>query len=511
MEFLIYIFIGLTTLVIGWLLGKASGTQSFKKELDEEQQKFTVLDREFVEYKATASNESAHQAKALEKAMEDLTGFNSKVSTLSDDNNLLKLSKGLSETSLNMEKKKVSEKEEEISRLRESSIKIQDKLNLTNEELAKQKAINDSLAEKLQTQKVEIEKVGEKFNKDFELIANQILDNKTAKFTQLNQDNLKTILEPFGKNITDFKTKVEEVYDKESKERFSLGEKVKELADLNQVISEEAKNLTKALKGETRTQGKWGEMILESILEKSGLRKDEEYFIQHQLLDAEGKPLRSDSEDKRMRPDAVIKYPDNRSVIIDSKVSLNAFSRYMSSTDSEEQKKALSEHLTAIKTHIIQLSTKGYDDYDKALDFVMMFIPSEPAYIAALQADSDLWNFAYDRRILLLNPTNLVTSLKLIVDLWKREYQNQNAIEIASEGAKMYDKFVGFVDTLQGLGKSLDTAHQKYSTAMSQLSEGSGNLVNRAVKLKQLGVKNKKELPREMEEKAVSIDIKDLF
>lgn len=511
MEYLIYFFIGLTSLVIGWLLGKAAGNQSHLKLLEEAQQKFTNLDREFAEYRASTLNESAHQAKALEKAMADLSEFNSRISILTDDNHALKLSKGHFETSLNIKEKQVAEKEEEICGLREFSSKIQDKLNLANEELAKLKAVNDSLTEKLQTQKEEIKNLGEKFNKDFELIANKILENKTAKFTQLNQDNLKTILEPFGKNISEFKTKVEEVYDKESKERFSLGEKVKELAELNQVISEEAKNLTQALKGETRTQGKWGEMILESILEKSGLRKDEEYFIQHQLLDEEGKPLRSDSEDKRMRPDAVIKYPDSRSVIIDSKVSLNAFSRYMSATDTEEQKRALAEHLAAIKTHIVQLSTKGYDDYDKALDFVMMFIPSEPAYIAALQADSNLWNFAYDRRILLLNPTNLITSLKLIVDLWKREYQNQNAIEIASEGAKMYDKFVGFVATLEKVGKSIESASSQYSTAMNQLSTGGGNLVSKAFKLKQLGLKNKKELPRELTEKADFLDVNDLI
>ena len=208
-----------------------------------------------------------------------------------------------------------------------------------------------------------------------------------------------------------------------------------------------------------------------------------------------------------MRPDAVIKYPDNRSVILDSKVSLNAFTRLIASIDAEEQKKELGAHVAAIKNHIVSLSAKGYDDYDKALDFVMLFIPSEPAYIAALQSDPDLWNFAYDKRILLLSPTNLITSLKLIVDLWKREYQNRNAIDIAERGAKLYDKFVGFVENLSGVGEHLDKAKVKYDDAFKQLSTGKDNLVLQTSKLKDLGLKNKKTLPQDMVNAAVNADL----
>lgn len=367
-----------------------------------------------------------------------------------------------------------------------------------NRQLATANANNQALEDKLQTQKAEMEELGKKFNTEFENIANKILETKTEKFTKLNSDNLKTILDPLGKNIDEFKKQVDEVYKAESKERFSLGEKVKELAALNQVISEEARNLTKALKGEAKTQGRWGEMILENILERSGLVKGREYFMEHELLDADGKALKSDSEGKKMRPDAVIKYPDNRSVIIDSKVSLNAFTRLLATTDPEEQKAELAAHVAAVKGHIVALSTKGYDDYDKALDFVMMFVPSEPAYIAALQGDTELWNFAYDKRILLLSPTNLITSLKLIVDLWKREYQNRNAQEIAERGAKLYDKFVGFVNNLEDVGDHLGKAHGKYNEAFKQLSTGNDNLVLQAEKLKKLGLKTKKELPAEI-------------
>ena len=375
--------------------------------------------------------------------------------------------------------------------------------NSLNKEFATESANNKALREKLETQKQEIEDLGKKFNIEFQNIANKILEEKTEKFTNVNKQSLEVILKPLAENIDKFKKQVEDSYNTESKERFSLGEQVKEMAKLNKIISDEARNLTTALKGESKTQGNWGEMILESILEKSGLRKNETYFTEHQLSDDEGNPLRSDSENKKMRPDVVIKYPDNRSVIIDSKVSLNAFTRYLSSSDKEEQERELQQHVAAIKTHIVSLSTKGYDDYDKALDFVMMFIPSEPAYIAAMQGDSNLWNYAYDKRILLMNPTNLITSLKLIVDLWKREYQNENAIEIANRGAKLYDKFVGFVKNLEDVGTHIDKAQGKYEDAYKQLSTGNDNLVLQATKLKSLGVKNKKDLPTELEKIAI--------
>ena len=392
---------------------------------------------------------------------------------------------------------------------KEELYQTKQQLNSSNEQLASAKAKNDALIINLDTQKKTMEELGVKFNTEFENIANKILETKTEKFTELNKNNLTAILEPLGKNIDEFKRQVDEVYKSESKERFSLGEKVKELAQLNQVISEEARNLTKALKGEAKTQGRWGEMILESILEKSGLVKDREYFMEHELKDDDGNALKSDDEGKKMRPDVVIKYPDNRSVIIDSKVSLNAFTRLLAATDVAEQKKELEAHVFAIKNHIVSLSSKGYDDYDKALDFVMLFVPSEPAYIAALQGDADLWNFAYDKRILLLSPTNLITSLKLIVDLWKREYQNQNAQEIAERGAKLYDKFVGFVDNLEAVGEYIDRAQGKYSEAYKQLATGNDNLVLQANKLKSLGLKTKKELPREIINSAIGNELNE--
>jgi len=269
---------------------------------------------------------------------------------------------------------------------------------------------------------------------------------------------------------------------------------------LNQQISEDAKKLTRALKGESKTQGNWGEMILESILEKSGLVKGREYFLEHELRDEDNKALFSEFSGKKMRPDAVVKYPDARNVIIDSKVSLTAFIELVDETDGDLYHIKLQQHLNSVKNHIKQLSDKAYDDYDKSLDFVMMFIPSEPAYISAMQADPNLWNFAYEKRILLLNPSNLITSLKLVSDLWKREYQNKNAMEIAERGAKLYDKFVGFVDNLEKVGKNIDQAKNVYNEAFKQLSTGNDNLITQTIKLKTLGIKNKKNLPQSLEE-----------
>lgn len=364
-----------------------------------------------------------------------------------------------------------------------------------NSELSAQ---NEGLQQSLETQKEEIKKIQEEGKLQFENLANKILEEKTEKFTTVNQNNLKNILEPFQEKINDLKNKVNEAYEKENKERFSLAEKVKELALLNQQISEDAKKLTKALKGESKTQGNWGEMILESILEKSGLVKGREYFLEHELRDEDNKALFSEFSGKKMRPDAVVKYPDERNVIIDSKVSLTAFTELVDETDSDIYQIKVNQHLSSIKTHISQLSQKAYDDYGKSLDFVMMFIPSEPAYIAAMQADQNLWNFAYEKRILLLNPSNLITSLKLIADLWKREYQNRNSMEIAERGAKLYDKFAGFVENLEKVGKNLDLAKNVYNDAYKQLYTGNDNLIVQTQKLKSLGIKNKKELPQSL-------------
>lgn len=366
--------------------------------------------------------------------------------------------------------------------------------NELNKTAATLLANNKALNEKLDSQKIEVEEMRKQFNLEFEHIASKILDEKSSKFTKLNQDNLNGILKPLGENIELFKKRVEEVYVTEAKERFSLGEEVKKLQELNTRLSQEANNLTNALTGSSKTQGDWGQMILENILEKSGLTLNREYFVQEYLKDDDGRYLKNE-HGNRMQPDVIIAYPDNRKVIVDSKVSLSAYTRYASCNSVEEQKKHIKDHLQSVRRHIDELSNKSYQDYADTLDFVMMFVPNEPAYLLALQHDPDLWHYAYNKKILLIGPTNIIAALKMIVDLWKREYQNQNAQQIAERGAALYDKFVNFIDSFTSVGEQLDRAQTHYNTAFGQLSKGRGNLVGQTEKLKELGVKAKKNIP----------------
>lgn len=348
------------------------------------------------------------------------------------------------------------------------------------------KAQNASLMEKLQTLRAEIDETRKTFETEFKNMAQTILEEKTQKFTELNKLNMDNILKPLSENIESFKKKVEETYDKESKERFSLGDRVKELLELNHKISKEATDLTRALKGDSKKQGNWGEVILERILEKSGLEKGREYSTQESYRDDNGNIF---------RPDVVLTYPDDRKVVIDSKVSLVAYEKYASSEDVDEQKQFLKEHIRSLRTHIDGLSLKKYDELVKSLDFTMMFIPVEPAYLEAVREDEDLWHYAYNKRILLISPTHLVSAIKMIADLWKREFQNRNAEEIAKRGGLLYDKFVGFLENMEKLGRNINQAGKSYEEAFSQLKTGRGSLTSQAETLRKLGVKNTKDIP----------------
>ena len=359
-------------------------------------------------------------------------------------------------------------------------------------------AINESLIKSLETQKEEITKIQETAKLEFKNLANEILEEKSKKFTDSNKENLDLLLKPLGENLESFKKRVNEVYENETRERFSLNNTIKLMMEQSSKISQEANNLATALKGQTKTQGDWGEMILERILEDSGLSKDREYFTQFNIKNEEG---------ENQRPDFALKLPGNQLVIIDSKVSLNAYERMVSAENEEERRQNLMLHIAAMKKHIDTLALKRYDNLKESLDFTIMFIPIEPAFLTALQNDNQLWNYAYRKHIIMLSPTNLIAYLKLISDVWKRADQNQNAEEIARQAAALYDKFEGFVADLLKIGKKMDDAKVDYESAMKKLSTGRGNLVSSVQRLTQIGVKPKKNLPEALVERATIDEI----
>lgn len=357
-------------------------------------------------------------------------------------------------------------------------------LNAQNEHKIK------SLQDKLDTQKAEIENIQKSFQTNFENLANKILHEKSEKFTEINKKNISQILEPLGQNINNFKKQVAETYDKDSKERLVLQEQIKNLFEHTNKVSSEANNLASALKGNSKKQGNWGEMILETILQQSGLQRDIHYFKEKSFNNQDGQNL---------RPDFQINLPDNRLIIADSKVSLIAYNKFCDSINDIESQKFLDEHLKSVKNHIEILAEKKYDELETSLDFTIMFMPIEPAYLIAIQSDKNLWSYAYAKRILLVSPTNLIACLKIIDDLWKRELQSKNAMAIVNRGEKLYHKFISFTESLLEIGKKLDSSKESYDHAIKQLKDGNGNLVSQAEKLKNLGLKTDKKMPIDFE------------
>lgn len=369
-----------------------------------------------------------------------------------------------------------------------------------NKQLVESRIKNEELQTKLnQTQQYHDEKIDlliharEILNQQFQQIANTILEEKSQKFQEQNQHNLQQLLSPLHERIHQFSQLIQGTYEKDVRERATLETELKRLQNLNNQLHHDAKALTDALIGtHNKNQGNWGEMILEKILESSGLQKDREYYVQVAST-------RTDESGviKRFQPDVVINLPENRQIIIDAKVSLTAYVRYTQADNQETQKLALTEHIHSIRQHIKTLAEKDYSRLNNinSLDFVLMFVPIEPAYLLALQHDYKIFDECFAQRIILAGPSTLLATLKTISYSWRSEQQNQNALDIAREGGLLLDKFSGFVTTLESVGKSIGQANSYYQTAMNQLSTGKGNLITRAQKLQKLGVKSTKMLP----------------
>ncbi len=392
---------------------------------------------------------------------------------------------------LKINEAKAVERAEGLSLERE---RLEIKLNEINAELgvekgriAKAEEAFKAQRDRLNEQQEYIDKLQQQFKTEFENIANKLLEEKSNKFTEQNHKQLDIILSPFKEKLKDFEEKVEKAYKAESDERNTLKGEIKNLVELNKVMSAEAQNLTKALKGDAKKQGNWGEVVLERVLERSGLVRDREYRVQASLSGQDG---------NRLQPDVIIDLPDNKHLIVDSKVSLVAYERLVNCESDEERVVFAKAHVESIKNHVKDLSSKNYHDLYQinSPDFVLLFVPIESSFSMAVQSEQDLFDFAWERRVVIVSPSTLLATLTTVASIWKQERQNKNVMEIARLSGAMYDKFEGFVKDLEGVGKTLRQSQNSYEDAMKKLTSGNGNLTVTAEKIKKLGAKASKQI-----------------
>jgi len=398
--------------------------------------------------------------------------------------------------------KKINEKDSETrlladrearlaSRCRELEAEVVTERSKADEsiiKLATQEADFRNLNEKLLTQKIEIAEMQQKLTSEFKVLANEILKQHATEFTQSNQKNIGEILNPLKEKIKDFEEKVQKAYEQEGRDKTSLKTEILHLLELNKRLSEDAENLTKALKGDVKKQGNWGEMVLERVLERSGLVKGENYLREYTAINRHGEAI---------RPDVVIKLPDSKHIIVDAKVSLVAYEAYVSADEQGAKDKFLRQHIEALRSQIKILSEKDYQGSEMfdTPDFVLLFMPMESAFSLALQNDPELFGFAWDRKIVIVSPTTLLATLMTISAIWKQEKQTLNAMEIARQGGALYDKFVAFIADLEKMGTQMKQLEGTYSEARNKLTDGRGNLVVRAESLRKLGAKVSKVIP----------------
>jgi len=477
-EPIIYSIIAFVCLLIGFLVAfliQKSKTNTLESERASLQERNAIL----TENKNTDTI-------VISELKSELKDIQTEKDTLKERNN------ALSEYKSNADKT-LLELKEELKFLQNEKVKL---IEVNTRQDVDLKNLNLKLTENKQ----EVEKLQDKFTKEFENLANKILDEKSNKFTEQNKENIKQILNPLQEKIQTFEKKVEDTQKESISMHSALKEQLSGLKELNAQMSKETLNLTKALKGDSKTQGNWGELVLERVLEKSGLEKDREYFVQQSFENDEG---------KRVMPDVVIHLPDNKKMIVDSKVSLTAYEKYVNTEDDAEQEVYIKEHITSLKRHVEQLSEKKYEDIYKieSPDFVLLFVPIEPAFALALNEDNTLYNKAFERNIVIVTPTTLLATLRTIDTMWNNEKQQRNAIEIARQAGALYDKFEGLLKDLINIGKKIDATKSDYSSAMNKLVDGRGNLIKSVENLKKLGAKAKKALPQSIIERSQEDDL----
>lgn len=370
-------------------------------------------------------------------------------------------------------------------------------------QLAKKETDFENLYERMREQREETEELREKFTKEFENLANKILEEKSNKFTEQNRENMKNILSPLQEKIHMFEKKVEDTHKESIDYHAALRQQILGLRDMNEQMSRETLNLTKALKGDAKMQGNWGELVLERVLEKSGLEKGREYYVQQSHQTEEG---------SRIQPDVVINLPDGKKMIVDSKVSLVAYERFVNEEDELQKALHLKDHVSSIKRHIDQLSDKNYHDlyHIESPDFVLLFIPMEPAFACALNEDVSLYNKAFERNIVIVTPSTLLATLRTIDSMWSNQKQQENAYEIARQAGALYDKFEGFINDLTKVGNKMRDAQTEYQNAMGKLVDGRGNIITSIEKLKKMGAKAKKALPENILNRAMQMEEDDV-
>lgn len=454
---------GAAALALGFLVAWLLRGRVAKAQMDHIQQTAQTLEQQLQHSRA----ETAARATAEQQALQQLAALRSREEA---------------------QAQQLTRSEQQLQAMRQQHAELSVKLTQRDSEYQHLKTTSDEKITLLNDARKQL-------TEQFEQLANRIFEEKTQRFQRSSQDSLELSLKPFREQLKDFRSRVDHIYDSENRERGELREQLKSLQDMNRNISREAQNLTKALKGDNKAQGNWGEVILERVLEESGLHKGREYETQASFTDDSG---------RRRQPDVIVHLPEDKDIIIDAKVSLIAYERYCSAEDEAERSAALREHIQSVRQHVSGLSTKAYQHIEaiRSLDFVFIFIPIEAAFMAAFEHDPDLFRSAYEKNIIVVGPTTLLATLRTVQSIWRYERQNRNAEKIAAEAGALHDQFALVVESLEEIGKHLERGQGAYDKTLKRMTEGRGNLVGRVARLEALGAKVKKQLPAALVERA---------